>query len=86
MLSRPSAPTAPPVEALGSREDDGIEPPFGAAVAAAAGVRLGPPKSEKDMMIVEYGSTCDDHNNNNNRARCGRDRAFQCCLCNKFCV
>jgi hypothetical protein len=86
MLSRPSAPTAPLVEALGSREDDGIEPLFGAAVAAAAaGVRLGPPKSEKDMMIVEYGSTCDDHNNNN-RARCGRDRAFQCCLCNKFCV
>jgi hypothetical protein len=56
MLSRPSPPTAPPEdEEGGSREDDGMEPPFGAAVVAA-GVRLGPPKSEKDMMIVEYGT------------------------------
>jgi hypothetical protein len=54
MFSRPSPPTAPPEdEEVGSREDD--EPPFGAAVVAA-GVRLGPPKSEKDMMIVEYGT------------------------------
>jgi hypothetical protein len=58
MLNSPSPPTAPPDDAvLGSREDDGMEPPFGAGVAAAAGVRLGPPKSEKDMMIVEYGNT-----------------------------